>query len=119
MWKQVLLDNKAMRRKSCHQAFNYSMLERAAAKRRKASAETDDQCHLKCQASAVSKNLCILCEEGRVKAFMNSQLTMQTSPALKKMGTDMLDRATEQISGGDIVAREAKFHLNYMTEYCN
>jgi len=44
---------------------------------------------------------------------------MQTSPALKKMGTDMLDRATEQISGGDIVAREAKFHLNYMTEYCN
>ena len=110
----LLFLNKAKWHKSCHLKFAYSKLlrvqEQKGRKHEHPSTAYDDQRKSKRKASGIpDEEACIFCSKPSGK--LHQCATMGLDNNLQKMATDMEDtRLLARISGGDLVAIEAKYH---------
>ena len=115
----TLMNHKAKWHKCCHQRFNNAKLECAKVKRqREEKADNPDQeaCRPKRRPSARNKNLCIFCDVDGSEP-LHEFSTFNTNRSINQMATDM--DLLVKISGGDLVAMEAKYHFNCLSKYRN
>lgn len=118
----ALMNHQAKWHKRCHQKFNNAKLERAKGKRqREESADNPDQeaCRPKRRPSERNKNMCIFCDVGGSET-LHEFSTFNANRSINQMATDMDDMdMLVKISGGDLVALEAKYHFNCLSHYRN
>ena len=117
----IFLTNQAKWHKSCHLKFASSKLSRAKQRKRKISDDGNmDRRQSKRQAlcAPLSLDVCIFCMESSGK--LHQCATMNLDKALRRMATELQDTSLlARISGGDLVAIEAKYHYDCMSTYKN
>ena len=119
-----LTENKAKWHKSCHLKFNLSKLCRTQAQQqchnqgvKRQLEASNEQRKSKRQASGVqNQHACIFCKNAAGKLHQCS--TMEEH---RKMATELQDTSSllSVLSGGDLVAIEAKYHYNCLSMYKN
>ncbi|XP_078343033.1 uncharacterized protein LOC144628793 [Oculina patagonica] len=125
---EAFLRNKALWHRSCHQKFNNSKLEREQTRKHKleAAAENGDESKdgeirrskRKCFESSRDSSNCIFCDQNSGKLHEYSTFSSDTS--IRNMAQEMQDTVmVAKISGGDVVAIGAKYHLQCLTAYRN
>ena len=113
------LSNKASWHKQCHQKFNNSMLECAKLKRKRESTEIEDEHRRPKRQSSILRDICIFCDK-ITSEQLHEVTTLNVDKSIKSMATEMSDHELlVKISGGDLIALEAKYHLNCLTIYRN
>lgn len=121
----ALMENHAKWHKQCHQKFNNAKLERAKLKRQREEKTFDDlQCPPKRRSternkkSERSKVMCIFCEISSEP--LHEFTTFNASKSISQMATEMGDKdLLVKLSGGDLVAIEAKYHFKCLSNYRN
>jgi hypothetical protein len=117
---EQLVDNRALWHKSCHAKFNNNKLERAQKKAEKMGTVIDDAANTmepRCKHKKCSNEKCIFCEG---EGDLHSYSTFDSEKNLRKMAQDLGDtRLLAKISGGDLVAIEAKYHLRCLVDLRN
>ena len=118
---EVFMQKKASWHRSCHQKFNNSKLQRVRNRKRKFEANTTHEDH---ERSPLKRRppqfqLCLFCEEIKSEK-LHEYTTVNADKALRSMATEMLDtEILAKISGGDLVAIEAKYHILCLVKYRN
>ena len=123
----VLIEKEAVWHKSCHLQFSKSKLnkakEKAARKRNLDQAKPEEEKATKTRKlSSNMKNCkenCILCDQTQTGP-LHDVTTFATNENLRRMITELQDTTLlPKISGVDLIAAEAKYHLKCMTNLRN
>ena len=115
----VLVKNRGMWHRSCYLKFNSTKLQRAKQGRKRQLENSAERRKSKRQnSSVVREEVCIFCSEE--DGWLHQCSTMSLDRELRKMAIEMQDAVMlSKISGGDLVAIEAKCHLNCLVSYRN
>ena len=115
----VLVKNRGMWHRSCYLKFNSTKLQRAKQGRKRQLENSAERRKSKRQnSSVVREEVCIFCSEE--DGWLHQCSTMSLDRELRKMAIEMQDAVMlSKISGGDLVAIEAKYHLNCLVSYRN
>ena len=110
--------HRAKWHKSCHLKFAASKVERVKEQRGK-KRECDDQRKSKRKLdSCVNEESCIFCSQTSGKLHICA--TMKPDCDLRRMAEDLQDTTLmAKLSGGDLIAIEAKYHYNCLSSYKN
>ena len=118
---ELFHEHRAKWHKSCHLQFAPSKLMKAqeqSEKKRRQEATPESRKSKRLATGVLNKELCIFCCEGRGK--LHECATKKLDEDLRKMAIKLEDTAVlARISGGDLVAIEAKYHLDCLTRYRN
>lgn len=122
----VLVKKEASWHKSCHLQFSTSKLNKAkhrSTRLRKREQEEEDKSEevrpSKTRRSSHKKEHCILCGEGEGEQ-LHEVTMLATNDKLRNMITDLQDETLlPRISGVDLIAAEAKYHLKCLTDLRN
>lgn len=120
---ETFMLNKAKWHKSCHLKFAPSKLikvkEQLGKKRQLESTGADEGLRKSRRSTGIpSQENCIFCSEGTGKLHICA--TMKLDQNLRIMATEMQDTALlAKISGGDLIAIEAKYHYNCLSAFKN
>lgn len=114
------VEHRAKWHKSCCRKFAKDKLHRAERKRELNTDNPDSATDEKRRKDrqTLAKSSCIFCgkEEGHLHEFR----TLDADENIRRMATDLQDTALlAKISGGDLIAIEAKYHLTCLTELRN
>jgi len=112
--------NRASWHKSCYLKFGISKLEKARKRKINVDAEREnnERPSKKSKRQSVNLNVCIFCEKGVGELHNISTLDMDSN--IRKMAKDLEDyELLSRISGGDLIAIEAKYHLRCLTNLRN
>ena len=114
----VLYDNVASWHHSCHIKFAKAKVDRIKERKRKQSTDTSERRSNR-KLLETDDALCIFC--GKVSSEkLHEYSTRNAEISLRAMANDMQDNALlTKISGGDLVAIEAKYHFSCLSEYRN
>lgn len=110
-----LVQNQGSWHKSCYVKFSKGKLERAAKKRERGAAEMDSTTQEKrprCQS--MDKMVCLFChqEGGHLHEFR----TLGADESIRQMAIKLQEtELLARIGGGDLIALEAKYHLQCLT----
>ena len=118
----TLLENHAKWHKQCHQKFNNAKLERAKLKRqRKEKKMAEEMCPPKRRSTKKpegNKVMYIFCETS--SESLHEFTTFNANKSVNQMATAMCyNDLLAKLSGGDLVALEAKYHFNCLSNYRN
>ncbi len=119
----VLVKNRAKWHKLCYLKFNKTKLQRAQknSKKRLADSSLEEKEVRKLKrhcASTPLQGLCIFCNTS--SDHLHSCSTIELDKELKQMALELQDtRLMSRISGGDVIAIEAKYHLNCLVSCKN
>lgn len=116
----ALCSNRASWHKSCHLKFSLSKLGKVrerANKRYSSSIETGDKdatvTRAKRQAVINTAETCIFCNRSEENGKLHSFTSMNANTEIRRMAAKLEDfDLLGRISGGDLIAIEAKYHLN-------
>ena len=120
-----LIGNSAKWHKSCHLKFAASKLARAReqiGRSNKDSGSSDRKSRrqsrsMQCPPS-MQQQLCIFCDSS--KGLLHQCSTLNVDQELRTMATKMQDtNLLSRMSGGDLIAIEAKYHSKCMLQYKN
>ena len=118
-----LLNNSAKWHQSCHLKFSSSKLEKAQ-KRKSVSSDGHDT--LLCLKSSKHRKVtggdqkCLFCDEGDKVGVLRSFTTIETDRNLPQIVNDLQDfELLAKISGGDLIAIEAKYNMKCLTNLRN
>ena len=119
----TLMQHQAKWHKRCHQKCNNAEMKRVKGKRqREESAENpvdEDLCRPKRRATEREKTLCIFCDTSGSEP-LHEFSTFNANESINQMAADMNDmEMLIKISGGDLVALEAKYHFDCLSKYRN
>ena len=116
---QNLVQNKAAWHKSCRVKFSKEKLERAKSKRKKRDEEEPTSSKEKrAQRQPLDKEACLFCQ--KTHGHLHEFRTFGADTNLRMMATELNDtELMSRISVGDVVAIEAKYHLQCLTSYRN
>jgi hypothetical protein len=112
-----LVKNQAAWHKSCHLKFCQDKLDRAERKREKEES-SQDSAEKRQRRQSVSKMVCLLCrrEEGHLHEFT----TFGAEKNIRKMATQLQEtELMARMEGSDLVALDAKYHLECLTSLRN
>jgi len=117
---EVFMNHRAKWHKSCHLKFALSKLARVKQQLgKKRSLGASDEGTRKSKRTSVGiqdQASCIFCSVASGKLHNCTTLTLDHD--LRQMATDLQDtRLLARISGGDLVAIEAKYHFNCLSAY--
>ena len=118
---ETFMNHKAKWHKSCHLKFAPSKLVRVKQQlgKKRSLEASGDEVRRKSKRASVgtpSQASCIFCSE--VSGKLHSCTTMTLDHDLCQMATDLQDtKLLARISGGDLVAIEAKYHFNCLSAY--
>ena len=94
------------------------MLERVKLKRKRESTETEDE-HCRPKHQSGMQRVCIFCDK-ITSEQLHEIMTLNVDKSIQSMAIEMSDRELlVKISGGDLIALEAKYHLSCLTIYRN
>ena len=119
----VLVKNMAKWHKLCYLKFNKTKLQRAQMNSKKRHADTsfeekEVRKSKRLCASTPLQRSCIFCNTN--SASLHSCSTIELDNELKQMALELQDsQLMSRISGGDIIAIEAKYHINCLVSYKN
>ena len=116
---EIFLKNQAKWHKTCHLKFAPSKLLRLQ-KRNLSCESASEQQQRKSKRQRTSHNpdqeSCIFCSE--VSGTLHNCATMTLDHAIRKMATELQDTSLlARISGGDLIAIEAKYHFNCLSTF--
>ena len=116
---QNLVQNKAVWHKSCQVKFSKEKLERARNKRKKSTEEEPGSSKEKrTQRQSLDKEACLFCQKAH--GHLHEFTTFGADTNLRMMARELNDtELMARISIGDVVAIEAKYHLQCLTFYRN
>ena len=105
--------------KSCHLKYNNSKL--AKAKKRSACISDHDPERKRCKRQANTIDNCMFCEKGCEESSLHQVLTFDADTNIRAMVTELQDtHLLAKISDiGDLIAREAKYHLKCLVNLRN
>ena len=114
-----LVQNQAAWHKSCYVKFSNEKLERATRKRdRSNSAESILPGMKRHQRQPVDKMACLFCQQQ--DGCLHEFRTLEADETIRLMATELQDtELMARIEGGDLVALEAKYHLQCLTALRN
>ena len=110
-----LLRNNAKWHQSCHLKFSLAKLKKAQ-KRKKPTADDGDSLSKSSKRRKVtgSDEKCVFCDE--TVGVLHSFSTIEADRNLHRIVTDLQDfELLAKISGGDLIAIEAKYHMKCLT----
>ena len=115
---ELFYQHRAKWHKSCHLKFAASKVERVKEQRGK-KRKCDDQRKSKRKLdSYVNEESCIFCSQTSGKLHLCA--TMKLDCNLQRMAEDLQDTTLmAKLSGGDLIAIEAKYHYNCLSSYKN
>ena len=94
------------------------MLECAKLKRKRESTETEDE-HCRPKRQSGMQRVCIFCDK-ITSEQLHEIMTLNVDKSIQSMAIEMSDHELlVKISGGDLIALEAKYHLSCLTIYRN
>ena len=119
---ESFLENQAKWHKSCYLKFNLTKLQRAekSSKGKKRCLDPPvEERKSECHSSSTSLQVaCIFCNDESGQLYNCS--TMGLDQELRQMATGLQDTSLlSRISGGDLIAIEAKYHINCLVAYKN
>ena len=104
--------------KSCYLKYNNSKL--AKAKKRRASNTDDLEKQLPRKRQAIEVYNCLFCEKGQEEGELHQVSTFDADSDMRTMITELQDtRLLTRIDGGDLIAKEVKYHLKCLTALRN
>ena len=110
--------NSASWHKSCHLKFNNSKL--AKAKKRHSTTEDTETTKRTCKREPLSVQKCIFCEAGDEEGYLHQYSAFNSDNNLRPIVTELQDTKLQaRIAGGDLMAIEAKYHLQCLTNLRN
>ena len=102
--------------KSCRNKFSKSKMQRnmfIASHRIKKLPKVEDERRL-CKRKCLNAEKCIFCEQDHEIKQLSSVQTFEQDSNIRTMATDFQDvEIMARISGGDMIAIEAKYHLSF------
>ena len=112
----TLVFNSARWHKSCHRKFSTDKLERVSRKRNSEDGISPEEKHQP-KRQVLDQNMCIFCcGSQNLQEFS----TLDADTKVRQMATELQDsQLLSTIQGGDLVALEAKYHLNCLTRLRN
>ena len=117
--KEELLSNDASWHHSCHQKFTFSRLERVKDRKQKEVDSSGSVRRSKRRSIETSKNFCLFCGISTSEK-LTEYSTNNAEANLRRMATDLDDTdILTKISGGDLVAIEAKYPFTCLSTYRN
>lgn len=122
-----LVQNEAKWHKSCHIKFALSKLQKAKERGTYHSVTNEDDIEPRRTSKRVLgaidsfDDMCIFCNDGKIKGALHRFSTDDASNNLKRMVLDLEDfDVLAKISGGvDLIAIEAKYHMQCLTNLRN
>ena len=119
---ELLVNCQAKWHKSCYLKFNDNKLQRA--RKRECSQSTDDenvtQKRFRAQRQSLESSKCIFCTKDDAAGQLHEFRTFDADDNIRRMATDLQDtELLAKISGGDLTAIEAKYHLPCLTTLRN
>ena len=116
-----LVHHKAMWYKSCHNKFSNDKIERATRKREKEETrDTDEYVVKRNKRQSMKKMACLFCQQDGGGLQLHEFKTLEADKTLRQMATDLQEtELMARIEGGDLVALEAKYHLECLTALRN
>ena len=114
-----LATHNASWHKPCHLKYNNSKL--AKAKKRSVSITSSDDLRTpQRKRQAMEVNSCLFCEKGQEEGDLHQVLTFDADSNIRTMITELQDTCLlTRIDGGDLIAKESKYHLNCLTALRN
>ena len=105
--------------KSCYLKYNNSKLAKACKRKSTWSEDGPERKRSKRQATTI--NSCMFCEKGSEESCLHQVLTFDADTSIRAMVTELQDtRLLAKISDvGDLIAREAKYHLKCLMNLRN
>ena len=114
-----LIQNQGSWHKSCYLKFNNKKLERATKRQNMDDAsESTNSGKKRPRRQSVDRMACLFChqEDGHLHEIR----TLDASKSIRKMATDLEEaELIARIEGGDLIALEAKYHLQCLTALRN
>jgi len=111
--------NCASWHKSCYLKFNSSKLSKAR-KRKSKSIDDDKEERPPSKRQAIKVENCIFCEKGLEEGDLHQVSTFDADSNIRTMITVLQDsKLLVHIDGGDLIAKEAKYHLKCLTSLRN
>ena len=108
--------------KSCRNKFSKSKMQRnmfIASYRIRKLPKVEDERRL-CKRKCLNAEKCIFCEQEHEIEQLSSVQTFEQDSNIRTMATDLQDvEIMARISGGDLIAIEAKYHLSFLTKLRN
>ena len=108
--------------KNCRNKFSNSKMQRnmfIASHRKRKLAKVENERRL-CKRKCLDAEKCIFCEQEHEIENLSSVQTFEEDSNTRTMATGLLDvEIMARISGGDMIAIEAKYHLSCLTKLRN
>ena len=118
-----LVSNSAKWHQSCHLKFSSSKLEKVQKRKSVPPAGHDTLVSLKSSKRRKvigDDQKCLFCDEGDKVGVLHSFTTIEADRNLRQIVNDLQDfEPLAKISGGDLIAIEAKYHMKCLTNLRN
>lgn len=115
---EVLMENQGKWHKSCYLKFNSTKLLRAQRKRSLEPPVEQRRSKRHSSSTQILGPSCIFCDD--VSGELHQCSTMTLDQELRRMAAEMQDTSLiSRISGGDLIAIEARYHRNCLAVYKN
>ncbi len=119
---ESFIENRARWHKSCYLKFNLTKLQRAQksskGKKRHLDSAVEERKSKRHSSSTLLQATCIFCDDE--SGQLHNCSTLGLDKELRKMATDLQDTSLlSRISGGDLIAIDAKYHINCLVAYKN
>ena len=107
--------------KSCYLKYNNSKLAKAKKRSACISEYDSERRHSKRQAITIDIYNCMFCEKGCEEGSLHQVLTFDANTSIRAMVTELQDTCllAKIIDVGDLIAREAKYHLKCLVNLRN
>ena len=114
----ILNKHHASWHKSCHLKYSNSKLKKA--QKRKATNLDDSEERRPSKRQALNIRHCMFCEKGMEEGDLHHVLTFDADKNIRDIVSDLQDnQLLAQIGSGDLIAKEAKYHLKCLTSLRN
>ena len=119
MTADELIQNQGSWHKSCYLKFNNKKLERATKRQNMDDAsESTNSGKKRPRRQSVDRMACLFCHQE--DGHLHEVRTLDASKSIRKMATDLEEaELIARIEGGDLIALEAKYHLQCLTALRN
>jgi len=114
-----MVKNQGVWHRSCHLKFNKERLKRASKKRSKSdNAISDNDGMKRYKRCAVDKMSCLFCQ--RKDEPLHEFRTLDADETVRHLATELQEtELIARLEGGDLIAIDAKYHLQCLTELRN
>ena len=111
-----LVSHQAKWHQSCHLKFSLSKLKKARERGNRVAENDQPSTRPSIKRKASGTDKCIFCDEGDSSGVLHNFSTLEADRNLRVIAAELQDfQLLAKISGGDLIAIEAKYHMKCLT----